>query len=357
VIRSPILVLLFVFAFGGNLSVPAQTPAPPPQAPSAPTGRRDAQPPSQTRRVTVELVNIIATVVNRREKLVTDLEKPEFHVFEDGQEQKIEFFSRETDLPLRVALLLDTSNSIRGRLAFEKDAAIDFISNTLRRKKDQAFLMIFDNEPAIIKDYTDDVSKLGEAVERQRAGGGTALYDAIVQASNKLTEAPPSPDGSSVRRVIVVITDGDDNLSVRSRGDAVEAAERAGVVLYCISSSTEWVSAAEEKDAKKRVERKFAKTDADRVLDQFASETGGRAFYPYSVDDLGQSFQDIGLELRSQYSLAYAPANRAFDGRFRTIRVGVTRKGLIVRARKGYYAARQEARSADPKPPGSAKPN
>jgi VWFA-related protein len=334
------------------IAASAGLPARPAQAPTTSAPQAPAQQPSeprasgQSRQVIVNLVDIIATVVNRREKFITDLEKSEFRVLEDGQEQKIDFFSRETDLPLRIALLLDTSNSIRERLTFEKDAALDFLATNVRRRKDLAFLMIFDNEPTIIQDYTDDVGKLTDAVQRQRAGGGTALYDAVVKASNKLAEAPIPPDGSTVRRVIVVITDGDDNLSDLSRGDAVEAAERAGVAVYCISSSTEWVSAETQSDSKRQVERKYLKTDADKVLDQFSSETGGRAFYPYSVDDLGQSFQDIGTELRSQYSIAYTPTNRAADGRFRKIKVEVSRKGLTVRTRKGYYARRPETRGA-----------
>lgn len=330
-----------LFLPGGVAAAPQQAPPAPPAAQAPVPGPPVAGPPAvagQPIRVPVNLVNIIATVVTRREKLVTDLEKSEFQVREDGQEQKIEFFARETDLPLRIGLLLDTSNSIRERLEFEKDAAIEFLHNTLRRKKDQAFLMIFDNEPAVIHNYTDDASALTEVVQRQRAGGGTALYDAIIQASEKLDQSPPSPDGSAVRRVIVVISDGDDNLSRGSRGAAMEAAERTGTAIYCISSSTEWVSLAETSDPRKQVQRKYLKGDADKVLDEFASQTGGRAFYPYSVDDLGASFQDIGQELRSQYSLAYIPPNRPADGKFRRIQVDVTRKGLVVRTRKGYYA-------------------
>ena len=318
---------------------PPQGAAPPPPPPAEQlTGQ-------QPIRVPVTLVNVIATVVTRREKLVNDLEKAEFHVKEDGKEQRIEFFARETDLPLRIALLLDTSNSIRERLEFEKDAAIEFLQNTMRRRKDQAFLMIFDNEPSVIKNYSDDPSALTDVIQKQRAGGGTALYDAIIKASQKLAEAPLAAGNTAVRRIIVVITDGDDNLSTASRGDAVDAATRAGAAIYCISSSTEWVSATPTGDAHKQVQRKYMKGEADKVLDEFASETGGRAFYPYSVDDLGQSFQDIGEELRNQYSLAYIPPNRATDGKFRKISVEVDRKGLVVRARKGYYAQAPSASS------------
>ena len=329
--RAHATIALLLFA-GAGLAAQQQPapPVPPPPPDERLTGR--------TIPVTVNLVNVIATVVTRREKLVIDLDKSEFKVSEDGKEQRIEFFARETDLPLRIGLLLDTSNSIRERLEFEKDAAIEFLHNTLRRRKDQAFLMIFDNEPAVVQNFTDDAGKLTEAVQRQKAGGGTALYDAVMQASEKLADAPQPADHSAVRRVIVVITDGGDNLSTAARGAAVEAAERSGTAIYCISSSTQWVSAEQTSDTKKRVERKYLKGEEDKVLEEFASQTGGRAFFPYSVDDLGQSFQDIGEELRNQYSLAYVPPNRPADGAFRKIQVEVARKGLVVRARKGYYA-------------------
>jgi len=329
--RAHATIALLLFA-GAGLAAQQQPapPVPPPPPDERLTGR--------TIPVTVNLVNVIATVVTRREKLVIDLDKSEFKVSEDGKEQRIEFFARETDLPLRIGLLLDTSNSIRERLEFEKDAAIEFLHNTLRRRKDQAFLMIFDNEPAVVQNFTDDAGKLTEAVQRQKAGGGTALYDAVIQASDKLADAPQPADHSAVRRVIVVITDGGDNLSTAARGAAVEAAERSGTAIYCISSSTQWVSAEQTSDTKKRVERKYLKGEEDKVLEEFASQTGGRAFFPYSVDDLGQSFQDIGEELRNQYSLAYVPPARPADGAFRKIQVEVARKGLVVRARKGYYA-------------------
>jgi Ca-activated chloride channel homolog len=338
-VKHTLVASALLIAAAAALAAPhaARQQAPAPAATQAPAPAPKAQV-SEPIRVPVNLVNVIATVLTRREKLVTDLERKDFHVKEDGQEQEIEFFSRETDLPLRIALLLDTSNSIRERLEFEKDAAIEFVHNTIRRKKDLAFLMIFDNEPAVVRDYTDDTSLLTDSVQKQRAGGGTALYDAIFQASEKLAQSPAPPDNSAVRRVIVVITDGDDNLSRRSRGAAIEAAERTGAAVYCISSSTAWVSAAETSDGKKQVQRKYVKEEEDKVLDEFASETGGRAFYPYSVDDLGQSFQDIGEELRNQYSLAYVPPNRTADGKFRKIHVEVDRKGLVVRTRKGYYA-------------------
>ena len=323
------------------------TPAAEPQS-GAPPQQSTAQAPNITTQV--NLVNVIATVLNRRQKFVTDLDKPDFHLTEDGKPQDVLFFSRETDLPLRVGLLLDTSNSIRERLKFEQEAAIDFLHNTMRRKKDQAFLMIFDNEPSIVQDFTDDLSTLTEAIQKQRAGGGTALYDAIEMASRKLdtVNAPPGSANAALRKVLVVISDGDDNLSNRSRSESVVMAQRGDVSIYCISSSTDWLSSTEESDAAKRVDRKMHKSDSDQVLEQFADETGGRVFFPYKLDDLAASFQDIGDTLRSQYQLAYAPSNKVFDGKFRHIRVEVSRKGLTVRARKGYFATRAPVRASVP---------
>src|SRR6202158_1424158 len=175
-LRRAIFAVILLSALAVSpLAAPAQQ-----AQPAAPSAQATEQKPAPAGGIItrVDLVNVIATVLNRRQKFVTDLEKADFHVLEDGRPQDIQFFSRETDLPLRVGLLLDTSNSIRERLKFEQEAAIDFLHNTIRRKKDQAFLMIFDNEPSIVQDFTDDVSTLTEAIQKQRAGGGTALYDA-----------------------------------------------------------------------------------------------------------------------------------------------------------------------------------
>jgi Ca-activated chloride channel homolog len=138
--------------------------------------------------------------------------------------------------------------------------------------------------------------------------------------------------------VLVVISDGDDNSSNRSRGESVEMSQRAGVIIYTISTSTDWISAEDEKDPTKKIERKYLKTEGDQVMTQLATETGGRAFFPYKVDDLGQSFLDIGDELRHQYALAYSPAGRSPDGKYHSIKIQTDRKDVIVRARKGYFS-------------------
>jgi Ca-activated chloride channel family protein len=288
----------------------------------------------------VNLVDVLYSVVTKREKLVTDLNKEDFKVFDDGVQQEITSFSQPTDLPLRIGMVLDTSNSIRDRLKFEQDAAIDFLFNALRRGRDQAFLMTFDDGPQLIKDFSGDSGDLRDTILKQRAGGGTALYDAVYAACQQLLDRSPLPAGPNpdVRRVLVVISDGDDNSSNHSRGAAVEMAQRAGVIIYSISTSTEWINVDDQRDPAKRVSRKYEKGEGDHVLEQLAGETGGRAFFPYRVDDLGQSFLDIGDELRHQYALAYNPGGRAPDGRFHAIRIQVSRKDLIVRSRKGYYS-------------------
>ena len=335
--RALCIAILGVLAAVASASAQQAQPPAPPQSSPAPPAQVDRQGAIVRN---VNLVEVLFSVVTKREKLVTDLNKENFKVFDDGAQQDITDFSQPTDLPLRIGLVLDTSNSIRERLKFEQDAAIDFIFNALRRGKDQGFLMTFDDGAQIIRDFTGDTGDIRDTILKQRAGGGTSLYDAVYAASTHLLNNSPLPPGpnSDVRRVLVVISDGDDNSSNRSRGESVEMAQRAGVIIYSISTSTDWVSAEDEKDPSKRISRKYEKGEGDRVLEQLALETGGRAFFPYKVDDLGQSFLDIGDELRHQYALAYSPPGRSPDGKYHTIRIQTDRKDVIVRARKGYFS-------------------
>ncbi len=316
-------------SFGAGLVLSQSQPkqSPPPQ-----TGVQ--QPPVLT--TGVDLVRMVFAVTNRRNKFITDLERGSFKVTENNQQQDVVFFGRETDLPLRVGILLDTSNSIRDRLKFEQEAAIDFVHTVIRRKKDLAFLMTFDSDTGVLKDYTDDVGEMSQVIQKQRAGGGTALYDAIHYAcQERLKDPPPAPGKDiSLRKILVVISDGDDTHSNRARSEAIDACQRAEASIYAISTSTDWLSVTGD------TPKKFHETPGDKILGQLAEETGGRAFYPYRIDDLAASFQDISVELRSQYSLAYSPSNKANDGKFRRVKIEVTgRKGLEVRARKGYFPA------------------
>lgn len=329
--RNAVAVALFLFSLVPVLAHAQQLPPPPQQ--SKPATPQNIPPRAPGQHFTVGLVHLVAAVMDRRNKFVTDLTQNDFQVFEDGREQHIKYFSRQADLPLRIGMLLDTSNSIRERLHFEQDAAIDFLYNVIRRGQDQAFLMTFDNDPEVVQDYTGDVSQLSEVIQKQNAGGGTALNDAIYLASERLVDAPtpkgPNPD---VRRILVVISDGDDNLSDHALSDAIQMADRAGVSIYAISTDNDWV------EVETGNPQKLQYSEGDNILKELADETGGRAFFPFRVDDLAQSFLDIGNELRSQYLIGYAPPYKEADGQFHRVELKVERKGLIVRSRKGYYA-------------------
>jgi len=332
----------------------AQQPAPPQPAPpqEAAPQRQDQGKITQV----VNLVDVLFTVLNRRNKLVPDLEKDDFKVWDDKSPESIRYFSRQTDLPLRIGLLMDTSNSIRDRLKFEQDAATSFLFSVLRHNKDQAFVMTFDDEPAILQAFTDDAGRLRDEIVKTRAGGGTAVYDAIYEACQKELSHPPRPPGDQpdvVRRVMILISDGDDNLSNHTRSEAIEMAQRYSVVIYTISTSTQWIQLSQT-NPDKIANRKTHLTEGDKVLQDLADETGGRAFFPYHVDDLDQSFQDIGDELRNQYSIAYIPTHSQYDGKYHRIRIEVPEhKGYQVRARRGYFAKANTGGSAGTNPSGT----
>lgn len=305
----------------------------------------------------VNLVDVLFTVLNRRNKLVPDLEKRDFEVFDEKSQQEIRYFSKQTDLPLRIGMLLDTSNSIRDRLKFEQDASVNFLFSVLRRGRDESFVMTFDDEPQILQAFTNDAGLLRDQIVQTRAGGGTAIYDAIYDACRDELSHPPRPPGDQpdiVRRVMILISDGEDNLSTHTRSEAIEMAQRTSVVIYTISTSTQWIQLSET-DPDKVANRKLHLTEGDKILQDLADETGGRAFYPYHVDDLDQSFQDIGDELRNQYSIAYIPTNSILDGKYHRIRIEVPdHKGYQVRARRGYFAraTREGPTPSQPSPSG-----
>src|ERR1700674_5725258 len=247
----PVLLVLLILLLPGAWGQQPQQPAP-------------LQPPAeatQSIRQNVNLVNVLFTVLNKQNKIIADLTKDNFKAFDDNVEQDIRFFSHQMDLPLRVGLLLDTSNSIRDRLKFEQDAAINFLFNVIRRNKDQAFLMTVDDQPEMIQDFTGDLDRLRDVILKQRAGGGTALYDAIYNACQQLLKipAPAGDPDADLRRVLVVISDGDDNLSRHSRGEALEMAQRVGIVIYAISTSVNWIITDQETNSSNSANRKTLK--------------------------------------------------------------------------------------------------
>src|SRR5215468_5351899 len=190
------------------------------------------KPADQTLSVNVDLVNVLFTTTDKKGQFIPDLTREDFKVYEDGKPQPITNFSAETNLPLTIALLIDTSGSVRDRLRFEQEAAIEFFYSTLMRGKDRALVIGFDSGVDLIQDYTDDPEKLSKSIHSMRAGGGTSLYDAVhVATSEKLA-------GQSGRRIMVIISDGDDNSSRTSLTEVLENVQRNDVVIYTISTNS-----------------------------------------------------------------------------------------------------------------------
>src|SRR5205085_340855 len=280
-----------------------------------------------TLQVNVELVNVPVSVADKKGKYVTNLKKEDFKVFEDDKAQTITNFSSESNLPLSIALLVDTSGSIRDKLRFEQEAAIEFFYSTLQRGKDKALVISFDSGVDLLQDFTDDPEKLADAVRKIRAGGGTSLYDAIyLSVTQKLS-------GQQGRRVVILITDGDDNSSRVSLTETLEAAQKNDVTIYAISTNSTAFFGSKEQER------------GDKTLKKFAEETGGKPFFPLKIQDLASSFLDIHDELRSQYQIGYRPSNARMDGSYRKIRVDIADRRYKARARSGYYMPKPAATS------------
>ena len=272
----------------------------------------------------VDEVNVVFTVTDKRGHFVKDLTQNDFKVLDDGKPAaSIRSFSKETNLPLRVGLLIDASNSVRDRFKFEQEAAIEFLNQIIRSKYDKAFVIGFDTTPEVTQDFTDDTEALSHGVRMLRPGGGTAMYDAIYYACrDKLLKEDKSQ--VATRRAIILLSDGEDNQSRVSRDEAVEMAQRAEVIIYSISTNTSGL-----------------KLRGDKILEHFADETGGKAFFPFKIQDVADAFSQIQDELRSQYAVAYKPADFVANGKYRKIDILADNKKYKVRARKGYYAPRQ----------------
>ena len=277
----------------------------------------------ETIRVPVNEVNLIFTATDKHGRFVKNLKEQEIRVVDDHKAvDKFRSFSNQTDLPLRVGLLIDTSNSIRDRFQFEQQAAIEFLSQIMRPKADQAFVLGFDTVAEVTQDFTNNTEKLSSGVRMLRPGGGTALFDALYQASrDKLMK---NSAGQAVRRAIILVSDGNDNQSRVTREQAIEMAQRAEVIVYTISTNTSGM-----------IER------GDRILQRIADESGGRAFFPLKIQEVSDAFSEIQEELRSQYAVAYKPPDFKADGSYRPIEITAADRKLHIRARKGYFAPLQ----------------
>ena len=300
--------------------LPSSTPAKPPESATSGDNPEDQLTVIRKR---VDEVNVVFTVTDKRGHFVKDLTQNDFKVYDNNKPaESVRSFTRETNLPLRVGLLIDASNSVRDRFKFEQEAAIEFLNQIIQRVSDKAFVIGFDTTPEVTQDMTEDTEKLSHGVRMLRPGGGTAMYDAIYYACrDKLMQDKSS---GATRRAIILLSDGEDNQSRVSREEAVDMAQRADVIIYAISTNTSGL-----------------RTRGDKILEHFADETGGKAFFPFKIQDVADAFSQIQDELRSQYDVAYKPADFLPNGQYRKIEILADNKKYKVRARKGYYAPRQ----------------
>lgn len=286
---------------------------------------KKAQPPkedaAQTLSVNVDLVNVLFTVSDKNGRFITNLQKSDFKVAEDYTAQTLSNFSNETNLPLSIGLVFDTSASILGKLKFEQEAAGEFFYTTLRRGTDKAFVVTFDNQVGLAQDFTDNSELLTKSLSNVHSAGTTALFDAVYGAiTSKLV-------GQQGRHVIIVISDGDDNSSDRSIDETIETAQKSDTVIYAVGTNpTELFGSNRDR--------------GNKFLRRLTDETGGRLFLPVKLEDLTQSFLQISEELRSQYTLGYFSTNTKRDGSYRRIKITTTNKLFRVRARDGYYASK-----------------
>ena len=227
--------------------------------------------------VRVEMVNLLCSVLDRRGNYVTTLAQDDFIIYENNAPQKIENFSAMSDLPLSIALLIDTSASVANKLKFEQDAAAEFFLTVLR-PQDKALLVEFDTGVTLIQDFTNDTNLLGKQLKTLRAAGGTSLYDAILLvAEEKLV-----PDQGERRKTVIVISDGEDTVSKVTFEEALEMAQRSGATIFAISTNKGGHFGVKGSD------------EGDAILEQLTSATGGKAYYPTKMDDLRLAFREIG---------------------------------------------------------------
>jgi VWFA-related protein len=277
--------------------------------------------PITTLQVQVNEVNLIFTVTDKKGKFITGLKRENFGLLDDGRPPlAVLRFTQQTNLPLRVGIMLDTSSSIRQRFQFEQDSAIEFLLQILHLN-DRAFVEGFDIETDVAQDFTNNVDLLNQGIRKLRPGGGTAMFDALYKTCKD--QMLTLQETGSVRRALILVSDGDDNYSRVEESDAIKMCQRADTIVYTISTN---ISPSKDK--------------GDDVLKAISDATGGQAFYPVKIEDVAIGFHNIEEELRSQYHLVYRPANLKMDGSFRTIYLQANDPRYKVRAQKGYFSPR-----------------
>jgi Ca-activated chloride channel family protein len=324
--------LLLAVAFGAAGVAEAQQQKPKP-TPSPISDEQDAQ----KEEIFIRRVRLPITVVDKKGQFVPGLTRNDFVILEDRVPQEIETFSDDLGkaLPVYVAVLMDTSPSTAGKLKFEQESALNFIQTVVRERKDQVLFATFDHEINLRQDFTNKLDLLDRAVSSvKKLGNQTALFDAIWQfCDEKLRTA-------AGRRVLVVITDGEDTYSHANLRDAIDIAQRTETTIFAISTKAGFISTVPG------VEAGTVKDKRDREMTTLAEETGGVAFFTGDMLSLERSFNKISKELRAQYLVTYKPINDRYDGSFRKVEVKLAegRKDLKVRTKHGYTAKADSVR-------------
>jgi VWFA-related protein len=297
---------------------------PPENLPTAPE-----LPPSDTIRARVDEVNVVFTVADASGRFVSNLSLDDLKVLDNQRApERISYFQQQSDLPLRVGLLVDLSASITEQLTFEKNAAIAFLRTVLRPEVDKAFLVGFASRVTLYQDFTSDIGALSQAVRAMPAGGDTRLYDAIRLASEKLGRASGP---ALMRRAIIIISDGEDTRSHALMYDAIQSALRAETVILALSSND-------------LAYHEYPRGEA--VLELLARPTGGGVLRAHGKSQVKRAFDKVKETLHNQYALGYQPADFKPDGRFHAIEIAARGKRLRVQCRRGYFAPREEQESA-----------
>jgi VWFA-related protein len=303
----------------------ASQPAPAQTAPQLPaqTAGQAGQEATPTFVKQVNEVSLIFTVTDKNGQYIPNLRQSDFALLDDHKApSRVISFHQQINLPLRVGIVIDTSTSIHQRFQFEQQSASEFLLEILKTRSDRAFVMGFNETQRVYQDWTNNLDGLQTGVDRMSPGGGTALYTAVYVAcrDKMLSERGPEP----VRKAIVLISDGNDNVSLATQDEAIKKCQQAETIIYAIS--TNWTP---------------SRGKGDKALTQMAEQTGGQAFFPPSVEEMSNSFHQIEEELRSQYALVYTPADFKFDGGYRPIYLYCTDRRYQARAKKGYFAPKQ----------------
>jgi Ca-activated chloride channel homolog len=330
-----IFCLMVCLAFVTNAQQPQPTkPANPSQLPKP----VEENQPQQSTQIFTYNVRLPVAVIDKGGRFVTDLKKEDFEIYENKvkQEEIVSFFT-ETNLPLDIALLMDTSNSVKPKLKFQRDAAVSFLQTVLRPRMDRALFLSFNSDIELQQDYTSRIDLLSTAIDKVKAYGETRLYDAVYRICEEKMFAE-----FGRRRAIVLITDGEDTASDHSLEETINLALRAETVVFVISNKAAGFFG---------VQAGQVDSNEDKNLKKLAEDTGGRAFFTGTTIELERGFANVTKELRSQYLIAYEPSNTNFDGKIRQIEVKLPgKKDFKVRTRKGYPAIRPGALASDAKP-------